>query len=232
MQEFLHLLKDYYRRQSALLKVESESLYQNYEFNRQKVQKHQEEERQEFEKMLQDAAASNFWQKVTRALVPVYTALAALALPPGLNVAVICVSIVFALEELSDHSLTNAIADAVAGGDKEHEQVLQERLRLASSLISFRIAIPVGMGASVPLSVMFGLAKAGTGAGEIASKSSTQGRQARITEIKNEADKFTRKLNEQIGQLQKVSEAHSRITRQTMHMIEAQRKASAFYQGG
>ena len=229
---FLHQLKEYYKRQSDLLKTESESLYQNYEFNRKKVQKHQEDERQEFEKMLADAASGNFWQRVTGALVPIYTALAALALPPGLNVAVICVSIIFALEELSDHSLTASIAEAVAGGDMEHENVLKERLQLTSSLLSIGLSIPVGMGASVPLSVMFGLAKAGTAAADTTTKISTQGRQARLTEIKNEAEKFSRKLNEQISQMQKVSEAQGRITKQTLHMIEAQRKASAFHQGG
>lgn len=231
---FLHLLKMYYKRQHEIRTKEAQTLHENYEFHRKKVQEFQEKERNEYEQMLKDAGASNFWGKLCEALLPIYCAIAALALPPGVNVAVIAVCLVLAAELLSDHGITHAIAELAAGGDRDQEELLKSRMQLAVSLVNYGMAIPLSQGAALPIAVMFGLAKAGTGIGQTVSNISAKQHQARGTELKNIWESNNRKLLSELDQLKKVSEADSRAVRETLQMIETQNKiiSSIFNQGG
>lgn len=228
VKEFKRLLIEFFRNRSKLLREEAACDHQTYNYSRQQVKEAQEKERAEFEKMIEDSKAKDFWNRVTGALTPLFTGIAGLFLPPGVNVMVVAFSIVLLLEELSDHAYTKTIAEMAAPDDREQREMLESRLAMGSSILGYAMAIPVGFGvtgALDSLKIVFGVGSATANIAKTTTQMSIQGRQSRITELTHKAEKNTRKFKDSLKSLQRTATNEQQTVEATLDMIEAQRKA-------
>ncbi|MDB2613819.1 hypothetical protein N9Y92_01520 [Chlamydiales bacterium] len=205
-------------------KTRSEFLVEEFQSTKERVQKNRDKQIKTLDEILEAASHKSSWNKLGLLSAPLLTAFTALSatLPPGAAVVVVGSCAILAIDELSGNHGKSFIADVIVNDDLEQKKLWEERLELLSFFISLGLSVPLTAGvSSLPVavhamrtSVTLGLtAIKTTGAlGQISSNQIIQTNQSKLTLMKQDAEKWNRKLNEQAGKLKETNK-HSHDNR-------------------